>query len=223
MDRTTQPAIFSELEGCVAAILSRVGHDIRLAIPLGLGKPVELVNALYERARRDPELKLTILTALSLERPHPKGLEAALLDPFLDRVFEGVPMLQYALDQSAGRVPPNVRIVEFFMAPGSRLGDVQAQRDYISTNYTFAARDVFEQGCNVVAQMIARRDTDDGVRYSLSCNPDTGPELVRRLRAAEAEGTRKVAVVGLVNRQLPYMARDAEVPPSAFEIGRAHV
>ena len=34
-----------------------------------------------------------MLTALSLERPQPKGLEAALLTPFLDRVFDGVPVL----------------------------------------------------------------------------------------------------------------------------------
>ncbi|MDB5972155.1 MAG: uncharacterized protein JWQ90_4605 [Hydrocarboniphaga sp.] len=211
------PEIFSELDACVDAILQRVGRDVRLGIPLGLGKPVELVNALYERARCDPAMRLTILTALSLERPHPKGLEAALLDPFLDRVFEGVPELQYALDQSADRLPANVRIVEFFMAPGSRLHNPRAQRDYISTNYTFAARDVFEQGCNLVAQMVARRDTPDGLRYSLSCNPDTGPELVRMLRAAEAAGTRSIAVVGLVNQNLPYMARDAEVPPSTFD------
>jgi acyl-CoA hydrolase len=211
------PQVFSDLDACVDAILQRIGRDVRLGIPLGLGKPVELVNALYERARRDPEMRLTILTALSLERPRPKGLEAALLDPFLDRVFAGVPQLAYARDQSANRLPPNVRIVEFFMTPGSRLHNPRAQRDYISTNYSFAARDVYEQGCNLVAQMVARRDTDDGVRYSLSCNPDTGPELVRMLRAAEARGERKIAIVGQVNRNLPYMARDAEVPASTFD------
>ncbi|WP_428310871.1 acetyl-CoA hydrolase/transferase C-terminal domain-containing protein [Hydrocarboniphaga sp.] len=212
-----QPEIFAGIDACVDAILQRIGFDVRLGVPLGLGKPVELINALYDRARRDPSMRLTILTALSLERPHPKGLEAALLNPFLDRVFDGVPQLQYALDQSAGRLPPNVRIVEFFIAPGSRLNNAQAQRDYISTNYTFAARDVYEQGCNIAAQMIAKRDTPEGLRYSLSCNPDTGPELVRMLRAAQARGERKVAVVGMVNQSLPYMARDAEVPPSTFD------
>lgn len=211
------PEIHSDLDTCVDAIIQRVGRDIRIGVPLGLGKPVELVNALYQRARRDPALQLTILTALSLERPQPRGLEAALLNPFLDRVFDGVPQLDYARDQTANRLPPNVRIVEFFMQPGSRLHNPQAQRDYISTNYTFAARDVFEQGCNVAAQMIARRDTADGLRYSLSCNPDTGPELVRMLRAAEAAGTRQIAVVGQVNQNLPYMARDAEVLPSTFD------
>src|SRR5678815_1008270 len=95
----------------------------------------------------------------------------------------------------------NVRVVEFFFRPGSRLGNAQAQRDYISTNYTFAARDVFAQGCNVAVQTVAKRETAHGTRYSLSCNPDTGPELVTMLRAAEAAGERKVAVVGVVNQQ----------------------
>ncbi len=218
MIESSAPTILTDVDSCVDLIVQRVGADIRLAVPLGLGKPVELVNALYQRVRRDASLHLTILTALSLERPHPQGLEAALLDPFLDRVFDGVPQLDYAADQTAGRLPANVRVVEFFLQPGSRLHDAQAQRDYISTNYTFAARDVFDNGCNLVAQMIARRDTADGVRYSLSCNPDTGPELMRLLRAAQAAGTRRIAVVGVVNQNLPYMARDAEVPPSGFDI-----
>lgn len=206
------------LDEAVDRIIAELGKDIRIGVPLGLGKPVELINALYQRAQRDATLQLTVLTALSLERPQPKGLEAALLTPFLDRVFDGVPVLQYAVDQTAGRLPPNVRIVEFFIAPGSRLNDLQAQRDYISTNYTFAARDVFGQGCNLVAQMVAPRQTEQGVCFSLSSNPDTGPELMRLLRAAQASGTRRSLAVALVNPQLPYMSGDAEVAESSFDI-----
>ena len=206
------------VEAAVDAIIERVGHDIRLGVPLGLGKPVELVNALYARARRDASIQLTLLTALSLQRPHPQGLEGALLNPFLDRVYHGVPELDYVRDQNGEGLPPNVRVLEFFFQTGARLHDAQAQRDYISTNYTFAARDVFTQGCNVIAQLVARRDTPAGPRYSLSCNPDTGPELERLLRQAEAEGSRRVAVVAQVNQQLPYMGRDAEVEPGGFDI-----
>ncbi|EYF07076.1 Acetyl-CoA hydrolase [Chondromyces apiculatus DSM 436] len=215
------PEIFEDVEACVEAILARVGRDVRIGVPLGLGKPVELVNALYARARRDSGIQLTILTALSLERPVPgEGLEGALMGPFLDRVFAGVPRLAYTEAQREGRLPANVRVVEFFFQPGSRLGDARAQRDYISTNYTFAARDVFGQGCNVAAQMVAKREGRGGlagVRYSMSCNPDTSPELARMLRAAEAAGERKVAVVGLVNQTLPYMELDAETGPEMFD------
>ncbi|HKY93481.1 MAG TPA: acetyl-CoA hydrolase/transferase C-terminal domain-containing protein, partial [Nevskiaceae bacterium] len=215
----TAPRVLDDVEACVDALIARVGRDLRIGLPLGLGKPAELVNALYARAKADPSLSLTLLTALTLEKPVPTSkLEAAFLQPFLDRVFAGVVELEYAKDVTAKRLPKNVRVIEFFFRPGSRLGNAQAQRDYISTNYTFAARDVFAQGCNVAVQVMAKRETADGTRYSLSCNPDTGPELVAMLRDAEARGERKVAIVGVVNENLPYMALDAEVEPSLFDL-----
>ena len=209
------------LEPCVDAILAHVGNDLRVGVPLGLGKPVALVNALYARAKADPTLRLTLLTALSLARPVPgSAVEKAFLAPFIERVFGDAPELDYVRDQRAGTVPGNVSIREFFFAPGSQLGNPRAQQDYISTNYTFAARDVFAQGCNVTAQMVAcidRPDSDGGPRYSLSCNPDTGPELIALMRDAEARGERKVAVVAQVNRRLPFMFHDAEVAATTFD------
>lgn len=213
------PLMLDDVERCVDAIIARVGPDIRVGLPLGLGKPVELVNALYARAKADPALKLTLLTALSLEQPErPAGVEGAFLGPFLDRVFEGVPKLDYAADLRRKQLPPNVQVKEFFFRPGSQMGNAHAQQHYISTNYTFAARDVFNQGCNVAAQMICKREDGAGLRYSLSCNPDTGPELVALMREAEAAGRRRIAVVGVVNQQLPFMANDAEAAPALFDI-----
>ena len=52
----TQPATyFADVEACVDAILAKVGKKIVLGLPLGLGKPNHLANALYDRARSDPE------------------------------------------------------------------------------------------------------------------------------------------------------------------------
>ena len=213
------PLMLDDVERCVDAIIARVGPDIRIGLPLGLGKPVELVNALYARAKADPALKLTLLTALSLEQPEvPAGVEGAFLGPFLERVFAGVPKLDYAADLRRNKLPPNVQVKEFFFRPGSQMGNAHAQQHYISTNYTFAARDVFNQGCNVAAQMICKREDAAGLSYSLSCNPDTGPELIALMREAEAAGRRRVAVVGVVNQQLPFMANDAEAAPELFDI-----
>ena len=214
------PAELDSVEAAVEAIIAKLGNDIRIGLPLGLGKPVELVNALYARACADPGVQLTILTALSLERPQPgSDLEARFLQPFLDRVFEGCPELRYAQDQRAGKLPANVRVLEFFFKPGSMLGNGAAQRDYINSNYTHAARDVYSQGCNIAAQMVCkRRDADGRTRYSLSCNPDTSGELAAMMRAAEAEGGRPCMVVAQVNDRLPYMAHDAEVEPDFFDL-----
>ena len=212
------PRHLSDLDLCVDILIERFGPDLRVALPLGLGKPIKLVNALYARAKTDSRLRLTLLTALSLEKPVPGSeLEAAFLQPFLDRVFEGVADLDYARDQSAGTLPHNVRVVEFFFRPGSRLQNAQAQRDYVCTNYTFAARDVFAQGCNVVLQSVARVDGPEGPRYSLSCNPDTAPELIELLREAESRRERRVGVFAVVDPSLPFMAHDAEVAEQTFD------
>ena len=212
---TAKPVRLGDVEAAVDRILEHIGDEIVLGLPLGLGKPVELVNALYRRAQADTSIRLRILTALSLERPvGSSGIEQAFLAPFVERVFAGVADLDYVRDLRENRLPPNVEIREFYFRPGSMLGNAHAQQRYISSNYTHAARDVFEQGCNVVAQLVCTRGDGIDERLSLSCNPDTGPELLRLLRASG----RKHLAVAVVNQNLPYMAHDAEVAPSEFDI-----
>ncbi|MGH8447406.1 MAG: acetyl-CoA hydrolase/transferase C-terminal domain-containing protein [Solimonas sp.] len=206
--------VIDDVEAAVDHIIGRVGRRIVLGIPLGLGKPVELANALFQRALKDASIELKILTALSLARPSAApGVERAFMQPFVERVFAGVPELDYVKAQQVGTLPPNIEVSEFFFLTGAMLKNAEAQRHYISSNYTHAARDVFNQGCNVVAQMICKRETADGLRYSLSCNPDTGPEVTRLL---EKSG-RPHVVVGLVNQALPYFGHDAEVGPENFD------
>ncbi len=80
-----------DLEIAVDAILSSTGETIVCATPLGLGKPVPLLNALYARAKAASRLRLSIVTALSLEIPRPHGdLERRFLEPFVKRVFAGL-------------------------------------------------------------------------------------------------------------------------------------
>ena len=86
------PLQLDDVEQCVDHILATIGNDIRVGIPLGLGKPPELINALYQRAKANPDIRLLIATALSLEVPDPgKGLQRRFLQPFLERVFGGYP------------------------------------------------------------------------------------------------------------------------------------
>ena len=207
--------VLEDVAQAVDEILARVGKNVVIGLPLGLGKPVELVNALYARAVKDGSLQLKILTALSLEKPTgASAIERAFLKPFVERVFGGVPELDVIADLRANRLPPNVQVCEFFFRPGAFMDNAHAQQHYISSNYTHVARDVFNHGCNVVAQMICQRETAQGRRYSLSCNPDTPPELVEMLRASD----RPHVVVGVVNQNLPFMFNDAEVGPEAFDI-----
>ncbi|HSJ41751.1 MAG TPA: acetyl-CoA hydrolase, partial [Xanthobacteraceae bacterium] len=71
MSRT--PEFIDDVEACVDRILAHAQGDLRLGAPLALGKPNVLLNAIYDRAVRDPNLRLTLYTALSLARPQPKA------------------------------------------------------------------------------------------------------------------------------------------------------
>ncbi|MDH5672923.1 MAG: hypothetical protein OEZ06_12285 [Myxococcales bacterium] len=203
-----------DVEHCVDRILARVGRRIRLAVPLGIGKPNHLVNALYRRAQADPSIDLHILTALTLERPLGQSdLERRFLGPFVERVFGDHPDPIYERDRVEGRLPDNVRVMEFYFYAGKYLGNHAAQRDYISTNYTYVARDLLDRGVNVLAQEICRAEVDGATRYSLSSNPDVSVDLVAALRERGGE----FAVVGQVNQELPFMFGEAVVEPETFD------
>ena len=204
-------------DACVEAIIQRVGKSIVVGLPLGLGKPVRLVNALYERARRDPSIDLHILTAISLLAPKGSStLEKQFLEPFVRRMYGQVPELAYARDVVDNRLPDNVKVSEFFFKAGSFLHNEDQQRHYICTNYTHAVRDLMGQGINVVCQMVSPA-REPGGDLSLSCNPDLTLDLLPRLRQEQAAG-RNVAVVGELNRNLPWLGHDAAIPAADFDL-----
>ncbi|MGH8362410.1 MAG: acetyl-CoA hydrolase/transferase C-terminal domain-containing protein [Gammaproteobacteria bacterium] len=212
------PLILDDLEACVDAIFARVGKRLVIGTPLGIGKPNHLVNALYRRARRDSSIRLSFLTALSLNKPAGKSdLEQRFLGPFVARVYGDYPDLDYLRDLEEHRLPPNVEISEFYFKSGNLLGNAHAQQHYVSSNYTHVVRDMLAAGVNVILQMVAGQERDGRTYYSLSGNPDLTLDILPPLRAAEKAG-RKIAVAGLINNHLPYMYGDAEVPPGFFDL-----
>jgi len=211
----TAPKRFNNIDDAVAFVRERLGKHWITAAPLGLGKPNRLLNALYRAAKADSSVHMKLMTALSLARPNPAGdLEKRFLTPFAKRWWgDDYPDLDYLQDLRAGTVPANIEIREFYLQSGSMLGKPQAQRNYISVNYTHVARDVAATGVNLALQMIARRDTPEGPRYSLSCNTDTTLDLADKLRA---EG-RHLTLIGVVHADLPFVGNDAEVNEDIFD------
>src|SRR6267142_2062877 len=173
------PEILDDVGHCVDAVLRRVGPRIVLALPLGIGKPNPLVNEFYRRALRDSTIDLTILTALSLLKPvaH-SALEARLLTPLAARVFGTYVEPEYARAMQSDTLPPNIRIVEFFLAPGAFLNSRHAQRHYLSANYTHVARDCLARGVNVMAQLVARRMVNGELQLSFGSNADVSVDLL---------------------------------------------
>jgi acyl-CoA hydrolase len=201
----------------VARILTQGDGQLRLAAPLGLGKPNVLLNALYAAVAANQRLSMHIFTALSLLRPVPKSdLERRFLEPFLERHFgAGYPDLEYAVARRDGRLPANVRISEFYLQSGALVGNASAQREYASLNYTHVARDLAESGINVVVQLVARRVEDGRERLSLASNPDVTQDLVDEIAAA---GKPRPLVVGVVHPRLPFVANEAEVNETFFDV-----
>ena len=208
---------FTDTDACAQLIVERLGADLRVAAPLGLGKPHGLLNALYGLMHADTWRSMTLYTALSLTRPQPKpGLEARFLGPFLERHFgdDFVDPL-YALDQARGTLLPNVAVHEFYMQSGALMDSPSAQRNYISQNYTHVARDLVVQDINLLVQLVSRRETPAGVRYSLSCNPDLTLDFLDRVKAA---GKPRPLCVAVVHPALPHIGGHAEVPQDFFDI-----
>lgn len=204
------------VDAAVDAVLARIPGPIVLALPLGIGKPNPFVNRLYQRIKADPSRRLVIVTALSLEVPSGASeLEQAFLGPIVERVFGGYPDLDYVKDVRARRLPAHIEVREFFLKTGDYLGNAPAQQHYISTNYTFAARDMLGHGVNLLAQAVASdAEGTPGWRLSLSSNPDVTHELKERAAAAG----QAVLSVGCINRELPFMHGDAIVAPGFFDL-----
>ena len=205
------------IEQAVDDVLERLPAHIHLGMPLGLGKPNLFANALYRRIAQLPERQLTIYTALSLGRPKlGDGLQKRFLEPFVERVFGDYPELDYLADLHQDSLPPNIRVEQFFMQPGSLLHSASAQQSYVSSNYSHAARDINAAGLNLVAQLVAS-DPEHPDRLSLSCNPDITLDLLPMIANRRAAGE-TILLVGQVHNDLPYMPGDAEVGIDAFDL-----
>ena len=205
------------VDACVNRVLASAHGDVRVAAPLGLGKPNVLLNALYRRAAAEPGLALHLFTGLSLTRPVAESdLERRFLKPFLERHFGAdYPDLEYAEARRVGRLPANVRVSEFYFQSGALLDNPDAQQEYISLNYTHAARDLAQMGINVITQLIARRVESGRERWSLACNPDVTLDL---LDTMTANGRPRPLVVGVVHPELPFVGNEAEVGEDFFDL-----
>lgn len=218
-----QPVTLGSSAECVDELIRRVGKKITLGLPLGLGKPVRFVNALYQRARDDSSIELHIVTALSLTAPGgSSSLEKRFMGPFVERLYGRIPELEYARDVVRQKLPKNVKVSEFFFKAGSFLHNQTQQRNYVCTNYTHAVRDLMALGVNVVGQMVAPpAEPQQQGTFSLSCNPDLTLDLIPLLREREEAGM-PVAIVGETNSRLPYMGNDAAVDQNNFDIVLEH-
>ena len=88
------PRVIDHLADAVDAMPAAEPGDTVPGIALAIGKPKALVNALCRRIATGPTRRLTIVTALSLEKPVGQSdLERQLLEPLIERAFGDYPDL----------------------------------------------------------------------------------------------------------------------------------
>lgn len=196
------PRLFSDPGELSAEIVARIGPDIRLALPLGIGKANHIVNALYRHACQDSSITLTIYTALTLEKPQSSSdLQRRFLEPLVERLYAGYPDLLYAEALRRGNLPDNIRIHEFFLTPGRWLNTDVAQQNYQSVNYTHVLPALLRSRINVLAQLLAPAPTESDPNVSLSSNPDISVDLLEARRAGQID----FLATGQLNHNLPFM------------------
>jgi acyl-CoA hydrolase len=202
---------------CAEAIVDRAGRDIALAIPIGIGKPVALTNALYRLAEADRRLRLRIFTGLTLVRPQYRtSLERRFVEPLLDRLFGSYPDLDYAKALRGAGLPPNVEVTEFFLQAGAWLPFRHVQQSYTSLNYSHVAGHLERIGTNVFGQLVAP-NTRGLDRISLASNTDVTLDMRPYLASRRQSGGR-LALAVEVNANLPYMLGDAEIELSQVDV-----
>ncbi|GAB6094189.1 hypothetical protein JCM14469_04410 [Desulfatiferula olefinivorans] len=215
MTEAKGPVIFKDPDKLIDFVIEKVGKEITFGTQLGLGKPNNIMNALYRRAKQDPTIKLKIITALSLEPPTwSSDLERRMLEPIRERLWSGYVELEYAADARKQKLPPNVEVSEFFYKAGAFMNNAHMQQNYISTNYTHAARDVVDFGMNVAGALIGQKVIDGQLKYSMGCNGDTAMDAVDIMREREKKDKKPTAVVCEINTHLPFMYGDAVTDPS---------
>lgn len=208
--------IFDDVEALVDLVIARRGTKLKVGFPLGLGKPAHIANALVQRAVAGEIEELEIFTALSLSPPRPgkSGLQSRLMKPIVDRVYDGVPRLDYVDLRAADELPDNIRIHEFYYPPGSLLSSSVAQRHFKSVNFTDAFREMKQAGLDLVGQMVAPSSRG----WDLSCNTDLSVELFPKLRARDDdEDQDRPLLVAQVNRRLPPMGDTAVLGDETFD------
>lgn len=206
--------LYKDVDACVDATIAAVGKELIVASPLGLGKPVQLLNAFYRRAQADKSISLHIHTALSLEVPKPGSeIEAHLSGPILERLFGNYEELDYVAPVKNGSLPQNIQVTEYYVRAGSHKGKPAAQQSYVSSNYTHILRDMCNAGVNVLAQMVAGYEKDGELTLSLSCNTDLTLELFDRID----DGQLEVYLTAQLHNDLPFMHGEAEIAASHFD------
>ena len=186
-------------------------------MPIGIGKPVRLANALYRLAEADRNLRLRIFTGLTLVRPRYRThLERRFVAPLLDRLFGSYP--EWPTSRRCARIGcrPTSR------SPNSSCRPARADRQRpcsraIPASTTRRSRATCSAwGPMSSAQLVAPHPRGEA-HISLSSNTDVTLDMALRRGAARRRASRS-ALAGRAQRQPAVHARRGRVRRSEVDV-----
>ena len=203
---------------CAEAIIDRAGRDLALAIPIGIGKPVQLANALYRLAEADRSLRLRIFTGLTLVRPaYRTSLERRFVEPLLDRLFGSYPDVDYIKALRGEGLPPNIQVTEFFLQAGAWIGNARVQQSYTSLNYSQVASAPGAHGHQRLRPAGGAASARPAIASASAPTPTSRSTCAPTWPRAGSAG-QPLALAVEINANLPYMPGEAEIDLSEVDV-----
>ena len=200
---------FDNVEKAVDALIEKVGKRISIVMDVANGKPNYYINAIVNRAKNDPSLDVSIISALAPEVPTGKSdLEKRFYNLLSKRMWKDYPTLEYFKLVREKKLPPNIHIYEMYDKSGAILNEPLMQQNYCNFHYTLILRDLIVRDVNVAAGLFAKRILDDG-KIILSGGSNTGLvfDAAKAFKELRKEG-KKTAIIGEVTNGMPFMYGD---------------
>ena len=198
---------------CAEAIVDRVSRDFRMAVPIGIGKPILLIDALIRLAEADRRVKLSIFTGLTLTRPRSRThWSSALWRRCSTACFPLIPSHYVAALEQDG-VPANIAVTEFFLQAGAWLASGAARRSHAGPRLT-RSRTSRAYSRKRLCAARSQKPADDA-RLSLSADTDVTLDMLPYIGRAAVSASR--CRRGRLHSDLPYMPGEAEIGRDQFE------
>ena len=144
-DFMARPFFIDLIDAAVDNVPDTIAGDIVLGIPLGWANPT-FVNALYRRIKTTRRGGCASSLRFRWKNLSARASWKSTCSHFRRSRVRGLPDLEYVKELRAGHLPENIEVREFFEDRRLPRQCRRTAAGYISTNYTFVARDMAVQG-----------------------------------------------------------------------------
>ncbi|HQP30280.1 MAG TPA: acetyl-CoA hydrolase/transferase C-terminal domain-containing protein [Deltaproteobacteria bacterium] len=199
-------------QAACADAIDRLGRDIFVVSPLGIGAGNQYLNG-FARQAKEGRINLSVLTALALQVPEVTGgMKARLLNPIFQRVYRRYTTFTYIDEcleakKNGTPMPDYLKFYSFYFFPGFSTAAPDAQLDYTPINFRDVNEALRMRGANVVAMKAAYRHG----RFNCGTNTDIMTRTIRDVKSAGG------VVMLIETDDMPYCHGDGDIPEAMID------